>query len=186
MAAMFIPFYAYGLIISDPRALIVQVFTYFPLTAPVTALLRNGFGTLIGLEAGIVIAELFIIGVLILRLAVHLYRYWSIEYGKKLCPSTSCCCSPGAGRKGQHEMPCDRQLAEVEIPGLRAVVSFSREPSGFSGCVDVSGPCPLLHQRRARACRRGCCRGQRWVEPKLPAMTRAGGGATVRARIPSG
>jgi ABC-2 type transport system permease protein len=84
MAAMFIPFYAYSLIISDPKSLIVQVFTYFPLTAPVTAMLRNGFGTLSGLEATIVIAELFIVGLLILRLAVHLFRYGSIEYGKKL------------------------------------------------------------------------------------------------------
>jgi ABC-2 type transport system permease protein len=84
MAAMFIPFYAYSLIISDPKSLIVQVFTYFPLTAPVTAMLRNGFGTLGPVEAGIVIAELFIVGLLILRLAVHLFRYGSIEYGKKL------------------------------------------------------------------------------------------------------
>jgi ABC-2 type transport system permease protein len=84
MAMMFVPFYAVSLIISDPEALIVQVFTYFPLTAPVTAMLRNGFGTLTGLEATIVIAELFIVGTLILRLAVHLFRYGSIEYGKKL------------------------------------------------------------------------------------------------------
>ncbi|WP_455834086.1 ABC transporter permease [Pseudarthrobacter siccitolerans] len=84
MAAMFIPFYAYSLIISDPQSPVVQVFTYFPLTAPVTAMLRNGFGTLSGVEAAIVIAELFIVGVLILRLAVHLFRYGSIEYGKKL------------------------------------------------------------------------------------------------------
>jgi ABC-2 type transport system permease protein len=84
MAAMFIPFYAYSLIISDPQSPVVQVCTYFPLTAPVTAMLRNGFGTLPGVEAAIVIAELFIVGVLILRLAVHLFRYGSIEYGKKL------------------------------------------------------------------------------------------------------
>jgi ABC-2 type transport system permease protein len=84
MAAMFIPFYTFSLIISDPKSLIVQVFTYFPLTAPVTAMLRNGFGTLSEVEAAIVIAELFIVGALILRLAVHLFRYGSIEYGKKL------------------------------------------------------------------------------------------------------
>ncbi|MDQ1053101.1 ABC-2 type transport system permease protein [Arthrobacter sp. SORGH_AS 212] len=84
MAMMFIPFYTFSLVISNPEALIVQIFTYFPLTAPVTALLRNGFGTLSPLEAGIVIAELFIVGILILRLAVHLFRYGSIAYGKKL------------------------------------------------------------------------------------------------------
>ncbi|TLM86288.1 ABC transporter permease [Pseudarthrobacter sp. NamE2] len=84
MAAMFIPFYAHSLIISLPKSLIVQVFTYFPLTSPVTAMLRNGFGTLSTVEAAIVIAELFIVGLLIVRLAVHLFRYGSIEYGKKL------------------------------------------------------------------------------------------------------
>lgn len=84
MAMMFIPFYTFSLVISNPEALIVQIFTYFPLTAPVTAMLRNGFGTLSPVEAGIVIAELFVVGILILRLAVHLFRYGSIEYGKKL------------------------------------------------------------------------------------------------------
>lgn len=82
--AMFIPFCTYSLVISDPESLIVQVFTYFPLAAPVTAVLRNGFGALSGVEASIVIAELFIVGALILRLAVHLFRYGSLEYGKKL------------------------------------------------------------------------------------------------------
>jgi ABC-2 type transport system permease protein len=84
MAMMFIPFYTFSLVISDPGALIVQVFTYFPLTAPVTALLRNAFGTLSPLESGIVIAELLVVGILILRLAVHLFRYGAIAYGKKL------------------------------------------------------------------------------------------------------
>ena len=84
--AMFIPFYAISLIISDPGALIVQVFTFFPLTAPVTAMLRNGFGTLDPLTAGIVIAELFVLGVLVLRVAVQLFRYGSIAYTDKLNP----------------------------------------------------------------------------------------------------
>jgi ABC-2 type transport system permease protein len=84
MALIFVPFYAGTLIVSDPRAPIVQIFTYFPLSAPVTAMLRNGFGTLSPLEATIVIAELFIIGFLILRLAVHLFRYGSIQYSGKL------------------------------------------------------------------------------------------------------
>lgn len=84
MALIFVPFYAISLIISDPRAPIVQIFTYFPLSAPVTALLRNAFGTLSPLESGIIIAELFIVGLLILRLAVHLFRYGSIQYSSKL------------------------------------------------------------------------------------------------------
>lgn len=84
MALIFVPFYTVSLIVSDPQAPIVQVFTYFPLSAPVTAMLRNGFGTLTPMESAIVIAELFITGFLVLRLAVHLFRYGSIEYSRKL------------------------------------------------------------------------------------------------------
>ncbi len=84
MALIFVPFYAVSLIISDPRSPVVQIFTYFPLSAPVTALLRNAFGTLSPLESVVVIAELFITGFLILRLAAHLFRYGSIQYTGKL------------------------------------------------------------------------------------------------------
>lgn len=81
---LFLPVYAVSLIVSDPNALIVQVFTYFPFTAPVTAMLRNGFGSLNDLQSAIVITELFIFGLIALRLAVHLFRYGSLEYSKKL------------------------------------------------------------------------------------------------------
>jgi len=80
MGLIFVPFYAISLILSDPHSPVVQAFTYFPLSAPVTALLHNGFGTLSTTEAIIVIAELFILGILVLRLAVHLFRYGSIQY----------------------------------------------------------------------------------------------------------
>jgi hypothetical protein len=72
------------MIVSDPSAPIVQFFTYFPYTAPVTAMLRNGLGSLSSVESAIVIAELFIFGLITLRLAVHLFRYGSLEYSKKL------------------------------------------------------------------------------------------------------
>jgi len=84
MALIWVPFYIVSLIVSDPHALIVQIFTYFPFSAPVTAMLRNGFGSLTLLESVVVIAELFILGFIALRLAVHLFRYGSIEYSKKL------------------------------------------------------------------------------------------------------
>jgi len=70
--------------VSDPQALVVQIFTYFPFSAPVTAMLRNGFGSLTPLEWAIVIAELFMFGFIALRLAVYLFRYGSIEYSRRL------------------------------------------------------------------------------------------------------
>jgi ABC-2 type transport system permease protein len=84
MIMIFVPFYVVSVIVSDPRAMIVQVFTYFPYTASVTAMLRNGFGSLTLAESGIVIVELFALGFIALRLAVYLFRYGSIEYSKKL------------------------------------------------------------------------------------------------------
>lgn len=84
MALIFVPFYAISLVISDPHSFIVQLFTYFPYSAPVTAMLRNGFGSLGPLESTIVITELFVLAIVVLRLAVRLFRYGSIEYSKKV------------------------------------------------------------------------------------------------------
>jgi ABC-2 type transport system permease protein len=88
MIMIFVPFYVVSVIVSDPHAVIVQVFTFFPYTAAVTAMLRNGFGTLTLVESGIVIVELFGLGFVALRLAVYLFRYGSIEYSKKLSLSS--------------------------------------------------------------------------------------------------
>lgn len=85
---MFIPFYIFSVILSNPENIIVKLFTYFPLTAPITALLRNAFGSLSGIEASIVIAELLILGIVIIRLAVVLFRYGAMEYGDKLSLKT--------------------------------------------------------------------------------------------------
>ncbi|GAA4685802.1 ABC transporter permease [Frondihabitans cladoniiphilus] len=88
MALIFIPFYAVTLIVSDPSALIVQIFTWFPYSAPVTAMLRNGFSSLSPAEAIGVIVEQFVLGFVVLQLAVRLFRYGSIEYSKKVSLST--------------------------------------------------------------------------------------------------
>ncbi len=95
MALIFVPFYVVALIVSDPTALIVQIFTYFPISAPVTAMLRNAFGSLSPVESAVVIAELFVMGFVALRIAVHLFRYGSIEYSRKLSLRTVF----GAGRR---------------------------------------------------------------------------------------
>lgn len=81
---IFIPFYVFSLIASNPHALIVQIFSYFPYSAPVTGMLRNGFGTLPLWQGVVVVAELWILAAIVLRLAVRLFRYGSIEYSRKL------------------------------------------------------------------------------------------------------
>lgn len=84
MAFIFIPVYIVTLIISAPQMLIVQIFTYFPFSAPVTALLRNGFGSLGTVEAYIVIAILYVSSALMFRLAVRLFQYGSVSYNSKV------------------------------------------------------------------------------------------------------
>ncbi len=81
---MLIPFYIMQLILSDPQQIVVSVFTYFPFTAPVTAMLRNAFGSLSLVESATVIAILFILGSFIIQLAVKLFRYGAMEYSDRL------------------------------------------------------------------------------------------------------
>lgn len=85
---MFIPFYIFMLILSDPDTLVVQIFTYFPYTAPVTAMLRNAFGSLSIADAAIVVSTLAVLGSLIILLAVHLFRYGAMQYDNKLSLKT--------------------------------------------------------------------------------------------------
>lgn len=89
IALIFIPFYSVSLVISEPHSPIVQVFTYFPFSAPVTALLRNAFGSLGVLEAAIVIAVLYVGAAVMLRLAVRLFQYGSISYTSKVSIRTA-------------------------------------------------------------------------------------------------
>lgn len=84
MALIFVPFYVLPLTISNPDALIVQIFSYFPYSAPITALLRNAFGTLKLWQAIIIIVTLFVLSAIILRLAVRLFQYGSIEYSRRV------------------------------------------------------------------------------------------------------
>lgn len=81
---LFVPLYAASLFASDPGALIVQVFLYFPFSAPVAAMLLNGLGSLSATQAVIVIAELFLAGGVMLAAAVKLFRHGSISYGSKV------------------------------------------------------------------------------------------------------
>lgn len=81
---MFVPFYIISFILSDPRSPLVQAFTYFPLTSPVTSMLRNAFGSLHVIEGILVTTILIVLGAIIIRLAVHLFRYGAMQYDSKL------------------------------------------------------------------------------------------------------
>lgn len=81
---VFLPLYAGSMIISDPQDMMVQILTYFPFSAPVTALLRNGLGSLSAGEAAIVIAILYIGAAIMFRLAVRLFQHGSTSYTSRV------------------------------------------------------------------------------------------------------
>ncbi|WP_104136099.1 ABC transporter permease [Cryobacterium sp. Y62] len=80
---MIVPLYALSLVLSDRHSPLVQIFTYFPYSAPTTAMLRNAFSSLSGWEAAIVIIELFLLSAVVLQVAARLFRYGSIAYTSK-------------------------------------------------------------------------------------------------------
>jgi len=82
--AMLAPLYTIGTIVADPSQMIVKVFSYFPLSTPVTMLMRNAFGSLTPIEAIIGLVELFVFGFALINLAVILFRGGSLAYGRRL------------------------------------------------------------------------------------------------------
>jgi ABC-2 type transport system permease protein len=80
----FIPLYAIGYVVSSPHALIVKVFTYFPLTAPSTVLLRNAVGTLSTGEALGALSILAVTATLAILFAVRAFNYGSMAYSRRI------------------------------------------------------------------------------------------------------
>jgi len=80
----FVPIYALTNVISSPHALVVTVFTYFPLTAPTTLLLRNTVGSLSLGEALGGLAVLILSACVAVWFAVQAFRYGSMEYGRRV------------------------------------------------------------------------------------------------------
>ena len=84
MLVLLAPLFVFQVIMANPDATVVQVFTYFPLTAPVTGLIRNALGSLAWwqglIEAGIALACAWAV----FWLAVRIYQYGSVEYDKKI------------------------------------------------------------------------------------------------------
>lgn len=84
MAFIFGPLYAVTLFISAPQSPIVTFLSYFPFTAPIPLMLRNAVGNLNSTEALIGITILAISTIIVLTLAIRLFRYGALEYSKKL------------------------------------------------------------------------------------------------------
>lgn len=84
MMFIFGPLYAFTLFISAPHSPIVTFLSYFPLTAPIPLMLRNAVGNLSVSEALLGIAILSASAVIVLAIAIRLFRYGALEYSKRL------------------------------------------------------------------------------------------------------
>lgn len=80
----FVPLYALQSVIDSPHTLVVTVFTYFPLTAPTTMLLRNAVGSLSVPESLAALAVLILSAGVSVWFAVRAFRYGSMEYGRRV------------------------------------------------------------------------------------------------------
>lgn len=78
------PAYAGPVIVTDPSQLIVQIFSYFPLTAPITLLLRNAVGNLGPVEATIGVGVLVISSIIAVTIAIRIFRFGAIEYSRRI------------------------------------------------------------------------------------------------------
>lgn len=81
---MVIPFYAMMAIITDPSQFIVKVFSFFPMTAPITLMLRNAVGNLTTAETALGIAIIAVSSIASLFVATRAFRYGTLEYERKL------------------------------------------------------------------------------------------------------
>lgn len=81
---LFGPLYAAPLFVTSPESIIVQVLSYFPLTAPIPLLLRNAIGNLTITEAAIATSILAITTVIVISIGVRIFRFGALEYSRKL------------------------------------------------------------------------------------------------------
>jgi ABC-2 type transport system permease protein len=84
MALAFGPLYAAPLFITSPDSLIVQVLSYFPLTAPIPLLLRNAVGNLSTGEAAISIVILLATTIFVISIGVRIFKFGALEYSRRL------------------------------------------------------------------------------------------------------
>ena len=81
---LILPIYVIIWMLTSPDNILVQVLTYFPWTAPITAMARNAMGMLPWWQGVIVIVILFGFSYLVFRVASRLFQYGSVEYSKKI------------------------------------------------------------------------------------------------------
>jgi len=81
---LILPIYVVVWMLTSPDNVLVGVLTYFPWTAPITALARNAFGLLAWWQGAIIVVILFATAGVVFLVAARLFQYGSVEYSKKI------------------------------------------------------------------------------------------------------
>lgn len=84
MILLFGPLYAVTMFISMPDAPLVKFLSLFPLTSPIPLMLRNAAGNLSLGEATLGIAILAAAAIIVIAIAVRIFRFGALEYNRKL------------------------------------------------------------------------------------------------------
>lgn len=80
----FVPTWFFYTVLTDPENPVVQLITYFPLTAPTTVLIRNTVGNITPAEAGLSLAIVSIVAFLTLWLVVKVFPKGALEFQNAL------------------------------------------------------------------------------------------------------
>ncbi len=82
LLGMMLPLYFAGAIFSGAKTIVIQILSFFPLSAPMTLMMRNAAGNLPVSEGIIGVAVVVISSLLIMLLAVRAFRRGVFEYSK--------------------------------------------------------------------------------------------------------
>ena len=80
----FVPFYFITLIVTDPNNPIVHFVTFFPLTSPIVALVRNAVGNIGVVESLAALAVMAFFMVVSIWVAVRAFRLGALEYSQTI------------------------------------------------------------------------------------------------------
>ncbi len=80
----FIPFYFIMLLVTNPESPIVKFLTFFPLTSPVVALVRNTVGNMSLLESWVALLVMILFMLMSIWIAVRAFRLGALEFGQTI------------------------------------------------------------------------------------------------------
>lgn len=80
----FVPFYFITLLVTSPENPVVKFLTFFPLTSPVVALVRNTVGNMSLLESWLALAAMVVFMITSIWIAVKAFRLGALEFGSTI------------------------------------------------------------------------------------------------------